>query len=83
MVEIHSAICEINNFQFSAPITLGQIQIKSNHHTSNSRERMEVNGEALQLHVVYKSHIFTASHVRYLSLNCQLIPITITEVTYK
>ena len=28
------------------------------YHTSNSRECMGVNGEVLQLHVVYKSHIF-------------------------
>ena len=29
-----------------------------NYHTSNSRECMGVNGEALQLHAVYKSRIF-------------------------
>ena len=28
-----------------------------NYHTSNSRKFMGVNGEALQLHAVYKSHI--------------------------
>jgi len=35
------------------------------YHTSHSRECMGVNGEALQLHTVYKKpYFFTASHVR-------------------
>ena len=39
--------------------------ITSTYHTSNSRECMGVNGEALQLHVVLQKAIFsTASHPR-------------------
>ena len=35
------------------------------YHTSNSHECMKVNGEALQLHTVYKKpYFFTASHAR-------------------
>ena len=35
------------------------------YHTSNSHECMKVNGEALQLHTVYKEpYFFTASHAR-------------------
>ena len=36
------------------------------HHTSNSRKCMGVNGEALQLHAVYKKQYFsTTSHARF------------------
>ena len=35
-----------------------EVSIIYNYHTSNSRECMGVNGEALQLHAVYKSRIF-------------------------
>ena len=41
------------------------------YHTSNSRECMGVNGEALQLHSVYKKpHFFYASHARICIMQC-------------
>ena len=46
-------------------LNLIQSEIRCIYHTSNSRECMGVNGEALQLHVVYKKpHFFTTSHAR-------------------